>query len=318
MKRTPLAVFGILTITAALATQVHAQSFLTNGLVAYWPFTGNANDASGNGINGTIYGATLTTNQVGTPNAAYYFDGISAYITAPLSNTVFGGDFTASMWYNAFDYADGWPTLVDADNGDGTYAFTLAIIGQKSGATAIGSLDASANSAPGPGNACYNAYTPSPAPLNTWNQAVITKAGTTVTMYLNDQVVTNAPIGRSIPTSAQFITIGRSDVAVYSGAWAFHGIIDDVRIYNVALSSNQVQQLYAFESQPIVSLKKAVKPAFANLFLGTNYQLQVSTDLSTWTNSGSAFTATNTSMVYPQYFDVDDWNQLFFRLQAGP
>ena len=161
-------------------------------------------------------------------------------------------------------------------------------------------------------------YISSPAPLNTWNPAVITKAGTTVTMYLNDQVVTNAPIGRSIPTSAQFITIGRSDVAVYSGAWAFHGIIDDVRIYNVALSSNQVQQLYAFESQPIVSLKKAVKPAFANLFLGTNYQLQVSTDLSTWTNSGSAFTATNTSMVYPQYFDVDDWQPAFLQAPSWP
>jgi hypothetical protein len=94
--------------------------------------------------------------------------------------------------------------------------------------------------------------------------------------------------------------------------------MDDVRIYNIALSSNEVQQLYAYESQPVVSLKKAVKPSFANLVLGTNYQLQVSTDLNTWTNSGLGFTPTNSVMDYPQYFDVDEWSQLFFRLQVAP
>src|SRR5271165_2960825 len=59
MKTTKAAWFGILTITAALAVQVQGQSFLTNGLVAYYPFTGNANDASGNGNNGTLNGADL-------------------------------------------------------------------------------------------------------------------------------------------------------------------------------------------------------------------------------------------------------------------
>jgi hypothetical protein len=43
-----------------------------------------------------------------------------------------------------------------------------------------------------------------------------------------------------------------------------------------------------------------------------------SSDLNTWTNQGSAFTATNPAMVYPQYFNVAGWNQLFFRLQAAP
>ena len=34
--------------------------------------------------------------------------------------------------------------------------------------------------------------------------------------------------------------------------------------------------------------------------------------------SAYAFTATNTSMIYPQYWDVDNWGQLFFRLQVAP
>lgn len=69
---------------------------------------------------------------------------------------------------------------------------------------------------------------------------------------------------------------------------------------------------------PLLSLLKAVKPSFTNLLVGTNYQLQVSGDLNTWTNHGAAFTATNTSQVYPQYWDVDNWGSLFFRLKTTP
>jgi hypothetical protein len=76
--------------------------------------------------------------------------------------------------------------------------------------------------------------------------------------------------------------------------------------------------VYALNIGPQLSLLKAVKPSFNNLTLGTNYQLQVSGDLNTWTNQGSPFTATNPTMIYPQYWDVDNWNQLFFRLQVSP
>jgi len=87
-------------------------------------------------------------------------------------------------------------------------------------------------------------------------------------------------------------------------------------------NNGTIQGSGAWSSQvpnfPYLSLVKAVKPAFSNLALGTNYQLQVSADLNTWTNQGATFTATNTSMVYPQYWDVDNWNKLFFRLQVAP
>jgi hypothetical protein len=76
--------------------------------------------------------------------------------------------------------------------------------------------------------------------------------------------------------------------------------------------------VYSLTLGPMISLVKAVKPSFNALAPGTNYQLQVSADLNTWTNQGSPFTATNTSMVYPQYWDVDNWSQLFFRLQLSP
>src|SRR5690349_14790600 len=62
---------------------------LTTGLQAYYPFNGNANDATGNGYNGTlISNPTLTTDRMGNPNSAYYLDGVSSYITIPASGTL--------------------------------------------------------------------------------------------------------------------------------------------------------------------------------------------------------------------------------------
>ena len=57
---------------------------------------------------------------------------------------------------------------------------------------------------------------------------------------------------------------------------------------------------------PVVNLINAVKPSFTNLALGVNYLLQTSTDMNSWTNVGTFFTAINTSMVYPQYWDVEN------------
>ena len=74
----------------------------------------------------------------------------------------------------------------------------------------------------------------------------------------------------------------------------------------------------SFGAGPTVALIKAVKPSFSYLSVGNNYQLQISSALNTWTNYGTAFTATNSNITYPQYWDVDSWNQLFFRLQVVP
>jgi peptidoglycan hydrolase CwlO-like protein len=49
----------------------------TSGLVLFYPFTGNANDVSGNGRDGVVSGATLTTDRNGNSNSAYYFNGIA-------------------------------------------------------------------------------------------------------------------------------------------------------------------------------------------------------------------------------------------------
>ena len=67
----------------------------TNGLVGYWPFNGNANDESGNGNNGTVNGATLTTDRFGVISKAYSFDGVDDQIDIQNSNNLnFTNTFT--------------------------------------------------------------------------------------------------------------------------------------------------------------------------------------------------------------------------------
>ena len=70
----------------------------TNGLVGNWPFNGNANDASGYGNNGTVFGATLTTDRFGNTNSAYSFDGINDFITVADNASLKPTKVSISAW----------------------------------------------------------------------------------------------------------------------------------------------------------------------------------------------------------------------------
>ena len=71
----------------------------TDGLVGYWPFDGNANDASGNGNNGIVNGATLTSDRFGNTNSAYSF--FNNYILVPSSTLFDSNDLSISMWVSS-------------------------------------------------------------------------------------------------------------------------------------------------------------------------------------------------------------------------
>ena len=86
---------ALLLIPAATWSQVS----LTNGLVAYFPLDGDADDASGHGINGTLYNVAPATNRYGDPDRALAFFGTNSYVDfgAPTS-LQFIGNFTVSAW----------------------------------------------------------------------------------------------------------------------------------------------------------------------------------------------------------------------------
>ncbi|MCC6541967.1 MAG: T9SS type A sorting domain-containing protein [Flavobacteriales bacterium] len=70
----------------------------SDGLVGWWPFNGNANDESGNGNNGTVNGASLTSDRNGQPDAAYAFDGLSDFIATTAQGPAGTIGRTFSFW----------------------------------------------------------------------------------------------------------------------------------------------------------------------------------------------------------------------------
>jgi gliding motility-associated-like protein len=99
LKKQSKVLFLIIALCAIFSSGF-TQVNLTNGLVAYYPFNGNANDASGNNHTGQlINGPTLTTDRFGNANSAYSFDGIDDYIKV-LDNGAFStGNFTLALWF---------------------------------------------------------------------------------------------------------------------------------------------------------------------------------------------------------------------------
>jgi hypothetical protein len=75
---------------------------LGKGLVAFYPFNGNAVDETDNGHNGTVFGATLTSDRLNNSNEAYSFDGSDSIIIPAADSLNFGNsDFSICFWIKA-------------------------------------------------------------------------------------------------------------------------------------------------------------------------------------------------------------------------
>ena len=98
-----LFIFLLVCFTTKLYSQSVPSYVPNNGLVAWWPFSGNAGDLSGNQNHGIVHGATLTTDRNGQHNSAYLFVP-GQWITIPNSPTIsVQQSITISIWF----YMDG-------------------------------------------------------------------------------------------------------------------------------------------------------------------------------------------------------------------
>ncbi|HYG36611.1 MAG TPA: LamG domain-containing protein, partial [Clostridia bacterium] len=153
-----------------------------------------------------------------------------------------------------------------------------------------------------------------------WYHLVVRRANNVITIYRNLSMLAQKETtygNNADPLSRQLIFGNRYINGSFTHS-RFQGQLDDIRIYNRALSWPELQELQEYGSGLRVVLVRALKPSFYNLSVGTSYQLQVADGLGNWINQGSPFTATNSMMIYPQYWDVDKWQQLYFRLQVVP
>lgn len=202
----------------------------TTGLVGYWPFSGNANDMSGNGIDGTVTGSTLTVDRFGNTNAAYSFNGTSNFIS--LTGLNCPNDWSVSFWYlsnstNAFDMQYLFGTGIGSAWGRG--------IGISGGGNAhiTGKKLISYDGTSETGN-----WAMGPTYTNAiWYHVVVVDSANYHRVYFDNVAFPNALLSNIDLTN---ITIGkRSD-----NVWYFNGIIDDIRIYDRILTPTEITALY--------------------------------------------------------------------------
>jgi|GEM_PF-1669553 len=206
----------------------------TNGLVGYWPCTGNANDSSGNGNNGVVTNATLTADRFGNANAAYNFNG-TANITASLSTPV-TGDWSVSGWYyktGGTNYnAEYFLSFGTTPNGNGLG------FGGANNMCEPGYFSLYDGAGSGP---CFTADNLSGAGCNVvygqWQHMVMVKAGTNYAIYCNGTLqAANTMLAMPI---SQIVMGLRAD-----NQFNFNGYIDDIGVWNRALDTNEITGLY--------------------------------------------------------------------------
>jgi uncharacterized repeat protein (TIGR02543 family) len=214
----------------------------SQGLIAYYPFNGNANDASGNGNNGTVNGATLTTDRFGNANSAYNFDGTNDYIDIkddPVLN--FKEALSVSFWVNPNVWMPSMG-IISKKSSDNDNGFVIYNDGHFPGHPNIRYKGEAGLEGLLPANSIFD--------IGVWQQWTVTYDGKSVVWYKNgvldkkyDSVVVSGDMANNVN-----LHIGHGQTwDAYGQQTYFSGIIDDIRIYNHALSNLEITDLYSRE-----------------------------------------------------------------------
>ncbi len=241
---------AIVLVWVGLACTVLGQSFLTNGLAAYYPFKGDAHDESGRGNDGLTQGAKLLSDRFGTADRGYYFDGVESKILVPES--IFGPDVdgcTVSAW-------------ITTDKGPYTnWCYSIYTKSGLNGAVTMQIEWGRFEFSPKLKSATNWLWASTPMISNAVTHVVgVYEKGKRSCLYTNGVLASSTPI----PDDTLFLdsvyplvsSLGMYEFVPrpYAG---FRGILEDVRIYSRALSATEVKQLYALEAKAGVASFKA-------------------------------------------------------------
>ncbi len=216
--------FSAYSSTASATTQAGSGS---DGLAAAYSFNENtgtsAGDNSGNGNGGTLSGATWTAS--GKFGSALSFNGTSNIVNVADSSTL---DLTSAMTLEAWVYPTAlasWRTVLFKENAS-THVYVLYANKNVAVPATYALIDGDMYTVPGS----------SALPLNTWSHLASTYDGSALRVYVNGTQVASGTVTGSIEASTGSLRIGGNSI------WSeyFSGRIDEVRIYNRALSAAQI------------------------------------------------------------------------------
>jgi hypothetical protein len=238
-------------LAACLCLLANSQTVIpsyvpTNGLVGWWPFNGNAIDESINTNDGTVNGATLTADRNGNANKAYNFNGINNYIEAP-SNTglQLSAAYSIGLWFksNIFNAGQYGYTLISKIQSSGWYGGYETMIGETN---SIGGVNHT-------GNINGNFQLPySGLSSGNWYSVIVTFNGTQLKLYVNGNIVNTVNQSGTLQTGNDPLRFGRRGGGGIYDQW-FNGVIDDIGIWNRALTECEVKKLYTSGSFSVSS-----------------------------------------------------------------
>jgi len=204
----------------------------TNGLIGYWPFNGNANDESGNGNNGIVHEAKLTTDRCGNENRAYFFDGINDYID--ISSPQFyeiDTEITICGW--VFKYSNTSVVLLSKRENFYNCQYQFGWMGSDNQITSAIRLDLGVPTITNFDSDNQHFDT------NNWHFIAATFDGNAVKLYFDGILDdTRNRSGKLVRYNSQTL-IGTDCIGNFGKCK-----LDDIRIYNRALSAEEILSLY--------------------------------------------------------------------------
>lgn len=259
----PHRLLAILSVLAGLSLAQDASADLSAGLVARYSFAGNANDSSGNGYNGEVFGATLTAGVSGEPDTAYLFDEFMERIRLPHAVMDGQSDFSifAVVRLDPSGPSNGVATVLSAarsgeDNEVGLWVKRpeLWVEAYVMGMNELSEIE---------------------LPLGVWCSVAWLRDASTgqVGVYVNGKHrgdLTAASGTTSVDTNGLWLGLDQDSVG---GGWAsqdqLHGALDEVRVYNRLLEPGEVLELHqdVFNGIPIPTVSEWGLVAMTLLFL---------------------------------------------------
>jgi len=265
---------------------------ITSGLVGYWPLDGDATDASGNGLDGTINGDVISVqDRLGNPDAAMLFPGESAAhidLGDPTELNI-SGAMTLSAWVslNADNSNNG--RIIAKMAGGGSRSWNLNIEGNVDGVANPATFQIAPT-----GSQILAVNDSQPLPTDEWvHMTGVFRPGEAMEIYVNGElrasVTTGMPVNH-FSANGSPVLIGSRNAC---GNCGWMGGIDEVRVYQRALAAGDIMELYTGD------------PSKASSPLPAHEASDVLHDVSlAWTPGD--FAVTHDFYLGTQYRDVND------------
>ncbi len=304
-----------------------AQSWMTNGLIAHYPMHGNANDASGYGMDGTMTGApAMTTNRFGGFGDAFGFQGgMDAIMLTNLNvNMITNGQNTVCLWMRWDGGADGITNPVAMPFGWGDTNENYCLLFQRAGTGRFGFSD-------GMGDVYGTNY--GSMLSNHWvHVAAVFNNGDMMNsgLYINGQRVGGSMTAGGMPMGmgmGMMVRRSASPMAFLGGfgdqdsvPYHFFGAMSDVRIYNRSLTDTEIAALFQMDAAPSMRMMAGSEEGtenveFNSMMMDWHFQMQFSDDLLHWTNYSNMFEPSSGTMV--RTINTTTSN-MFWRLMGNP